>query len=60
MTSIKETDYKHPNERGNGPKERMEGGDLTDDIDINDPETREKHLRGIKQHENDGKVERDK
>lgn len=53
MTSIKETDYKHPNERGNGPKERMEGGDLTDDIDINDPETREKHLRGIKQHEND-------
>jgi len=53
MTSIKETDYQHPNERGNGPKERMEGGDLTDDIDINDPETRKKHLDGIKQHEDD-------
>jgi hypothetical protein len=53
MTSKKETDYQHANERGNGPKERMEGGDLTDDIDINDPETRKKHLEGIKQHEND-------
>ncbi|RYY74284.1 MAG: hypothetical protein EOO52_15630 [Gammaproteobacteria bacterium] len=48
MTSATEKDYDHANERGNGPKERMEGGDLTDDIDINDPETREKHIKGIK------------
>lgn len=53
MTSKQKTDYQHANERGNGPKERMEGGDQTDDIDINDPETRKKHLEGIKQHEND-------
>lgn len=39
MTSIKEKDYEHTNERGNGPKARMEGGDLTDDIDINDPDS---------------------
>ena len=51
MKSTNETDYDHANKRGNGPKERMEGGDQTDDIDINDPETREKHLRGIKQQE---------
>ncbi|MET0355544.1 MAG: hypothetical protein ABW044_02140 [Cellvibrio sp.] len=50
MTSTTETDYKHANARGNGPKERMEGGDQTDDIDINDPETRKKHLMGIKYH----------
>jgi hypothetical protein len=49
MSSQKDKDYIHTNERGNGPKERMEGGDQTDDIDINDPETREKHLLGIKQ-----------
>lgn len=55
MTFIKETDYTHSNERGNGPKERMEGGDQTDDIDINDPQSREKHLRGIKQHQDDDK-----
>lgn len=48
MSSIKDKDYEHTNERGNGPKERMEGGDQTDDIDINDPTTREKHLEGIK------------
>ena len=60
MTSIKETDYQHPNERGNGPKERMEGGDLTDDIDINDPETRKKHLEGIKRHENDDEAQQNK
>ncbi len=57
MTSIKETDYQHANERGNGPKERMEDGDLTDDIDINDPQTRKKHLEGIKQHEDDGETQ---
>lgn len=51
MSSVKEKDYDHANERGNGPKERMEGGDLTDDIDINDPKTREKHLKGIKHQE---------
>jgi hypothetical protein len=55
MTSIKETDYEHANERGNGPKERMEGGDLTDDIDINDPETREKHLKGIKRQQEENR-----
>lgn len=37
MTSIKEEDYKHSNECGNGPAKRMTGGDLTDDIQINDP-----------------------
>jgi hypothetical protein len=51
MTSSTEKDYDHANEQGNGPKERMEGGDLTDDIDINDPDTREKHLKGIKHQE---------
>lgn len=39
MTSIKEKDYEHANERGNGPRARMEGGDLTDDIDINNPDS---------------------
>lgn len=39
MTSIKEKDYEHSNGRGNGPAERMTGGDATDDIDINDPNT---------------------
>lgn len=52
MSSQKDKDYEHSNERGNLPKERMEGGDQTDDIDINDPETREKHLLGIKQQMN--------
>lgn len=28
-----------PNERGNGPKARIEGGDQTDDISINDPDS---------------------
>lgn len=51
MPSTKEKDYEHANDRQNGPKERMEGGDQTDDIDINDPETREKHLKGIKHQE---------
>lgn len=51
MSSIKDQDYEHPNERGNGPKDRMEGGDQTDDIDINDPQSRAKHLEGIKQQE---------
>jgi hypothetical protein len=37
MTLITQQDYKHANERGNGPKCRMEGGDMTDDISINDP-----------------------
>ena len=48
MSSTKDVDYEHANIRGNGPKERMEGGGETDDIDINDPETRKKHLEGIK------------
>jgi hypothetical protein len=39
MTFIKEKDYTHANERGNGPKARMEGGDQTDDISINDPDS---------------------
>jgi len=39
MTSIKEIDYKHSNARGNGPAKRMEGGDQTDDIEINEPDT---------------------
>jgi len=39
MTSIREKDYTHANERGNGPKARMEGGDQTDDISINDPDS---------------------
>ncbi len=38
MTSITQQDYQHANERGNGPKCRMEGGDMTDDISINDPD----------------------
>lgn len=38
MTIITELDYEHANERGNGPKNRMEGGDLTDDIEINNPD----------------------
>lgn len=38
MTSITQLDYQHANERGNGPKYRMEGGDMTDDISINDPD----------------------
>lgn len=48
MTSKKEIDYAHANETGNGPKERMEGGDETDDLFINDPDTREKELEGNK------------
>lgn len=39
MTSINEKDYMHSNARGNGPAKRMEGGDQTDDIEINDPNT---------------------
>lgn len=39
MTSITEQDYEHANARGNGPRNRMEGGDLTDDIEINDPDS---------------------
>jgi hypothetical protein len=52
MTSVREKDYVHPNERGNGPKARMEGGDETDDISINDPDTRSKELRRIKASKN--------
>ena len=48
MTSTRETDYVHANERGNGPKARMEGGDATDDISINDPDSRLKEMRKIK------------
>lgn len=45
MTTTREQDLIHPNERGNGPKKRMEGGDQTDDIAINSPDERlkEKH-----------------
>ncbi len=53
MTSIREKDYVHPNERGNGPKTRMEGGDETDDISINDPDTRTKEMRQIKIDQSD-------
>lgn len=42
MTNIREQDLAHANERGNGPKNRMEGGDQTDDIAINSPEERRK------------------
>ena len=46
MTTIKEKDYKHSNSRGNGPAKRMTGGDQTDDIHINDPDTPlKKHLK---------------
>lgn len=48
MTSNRETDYVHSNERGNAPKARMEGGDETDDIAINDPDTRAREMRKIK------------
>ena len=58
MTSTTEKDYKHANARGNGPRERMEGGDQTDDIDINDPKTREQHLKGIKYHERKNRVKK--
>ena len=51
MTSTRETDYVHANERGNGPKARMEGGDATDDISINDPDSRLKEMRKIKADE---------
>lgn len=53
MTSIKEQDYAHANERGNGPKNRMEGGDLTDDIDINDPDSplKKKYKKNKKEDE---------
>ena len=54
MTSTRETDYVHANERGNGPKARMEGGDATDDISINDPDSRLKEMRKIKVDESDG------
>ena len=37
MTSKKNEDYLHSNASKSGPAERMTGGDLTDDIDINDP-----------------------
>lgn len=49
MTFITEQDYEHANECGNGPKNRMEGGDLTDDIDINDPNSplKKKHKKEV-------------
>lgn len=52
MTAPKDKDY-DTNERGNGPKKRMEGGDLTDDIQINDPDTRihRKHIEDIQREE---------
>lgn len=37
MTSKKDEDYKHSNRSGTGPAKRMTGGDLTDDIEINEP-----------------------
>ncbi|RYG21145.1 MAG: hypothetical protein EOO07_03385 [Chitinophagaceae bacterium] len=53
MTAAKDEDYEHANERGNGPRKRMEGGDLTDDIEINDPDTRihRKHIEDIQREE---------
>ena len=45
MTLKKDQDLIHANERGNGPKKRMEGGDQSDSLAINSPEDRrrEKH-----------------
>ncbi|MEN0037948.1 MAG: hypothetical protein AAGC78_12820 [Cellvibrio sp.] len=37
MTSKKDEDYQHANRARTGPAKRMTGGDLTDDIEINDP-----------------------
>lgn len=37
MTSKQNEDYQHSNPAKTGPAERLTGGDLTDDIDINDP-----------------------
>lgn len=54
MTSIKDKDYEHGNRAGTGPAKKMVGGDLTDDIDINNPDTPEK--KRIKA----AKAERDK
>lgn len=39
MTLSKDKDYEHSNTAGNGPAKRMEGGDETDDIEINNPDT---------------------
>ena len=45
MTLKKDQDLIHANERGNGPKKRMEGGDQSDSLAINSPadRRREKH-----------------
>lgn len=51
MTIITELDYDHANERGNGPKNRMAGGDLTDDIEINDPDSPLKKKRKPREQE---------
>lgn len=56
MTSRKEIDYEHANLAGNGPKERMEGGDETDDIFINDPDEREKQIKAIKRRKRDIRI----
>lgn len=49
MTSIKEKDYQHGNRAGTGPAKRMTGGDRTDDIEINNPDTPlKKRLRAAK------------
>lgn len=59
MTSTKDEDYVHPNTRGNGPKARMEGGDKTDDIWINDPDSRLLAEHNHLYEEPDKKAERD-
>ncbi|HWV15353.1 MAG TPA: hypothetical protein VN030_07955 [Cellvibrio sp.] len=45
MTLKKQEDLLKPNERGNGPKHLMEGGDQSDDIAINDPAERRRQKR---------------
>lgn len=55
MTSTREQDLIHPNERGNGPKKRMEGGDQTDDIAINNPDERLKEKHNNERRKDDQK-----
>ncbi|MEN0036703.1 MAG: hypothetical protein AAGC78_06530 [Cellvibrio sp.] len=46
MTSKKDENYQQSNPAKSGPAERMTGGDLTDDIEINDscaPYKKSKH-----------------
>ena len=45
MTLKKEEDLIHANERGNGPKKRMEGGEQSDDLSINSADDRRREKR---------------